>query len=153
MTGACAESAAAAGRPLAGDGARVAVDWREGEATARAAVDAIRGAGEDAEAFAGDGGDPAEAVRLVERFAGAGSRRWSTPRAPQLLDDVGAGPLHRRFAVDIRGLVMASQATVRRFPEGGGAFFDISSANGRRLLPGRPVCSAAEAAVDAPMVA
>ena len=158
VTGGSRGIGAAAARRLAAEGARVTIGWRADEAAARAVVEAIRGAGGEAEAVRGDVGVKAEVEASVERAA----ERWGRldvlvnaagVALPEPLGDVTDESFDRQFGVNVRGTLMATRTAVRRFPEGGGSVVNVSSVNGRRPVPGGSVYSATKAAVDALTVA
>ena len=56
---------------LAGDGCRVAVNYRTSQAAAEGVVNAIRAAGGEAQAFRADVADPAQAAELVKQVEAA----------------------------------------------------------------------------------
>ena len=103
---------------LAADGWRVAVAYRQGEARARAVVDAIQGAGGEAIALRADLADPAQAAGLAAAVAQAFGPvtllvNNAAPRVAAIpFDDLEWGDLAGQLDVQLQGAFALAKAVV-----------------------------------------
>jgi 3-oxoacyl-[acyl-carrier protein] reductase len=127
----------AAARLLAASGARVAVGYARAARAAGSAVEEIRSAGGEAVAIEADLADPAAARRLVAEAAAAWGRLdflinnagvW--PENPAGSGDLAAWDL--AFAVNTRGVFVATDAAIPHLEKTGGAIVFVSSTAGQR---------------------
>lgn len=154
VTGASRGIGRAIAERLARDRARVVVNYARSMEQAEQVVEAIRVGGGDAIAVQADMGQPEEIARLfeltMERFG----------RLDVLVNNAGAYEAHRLensdeahytalFAVNVRGVLLASREAARCFDEAGGRIINISSGAARAAVPGGAVYAASKAAVEA----
>jgi NAD(P)-dependent dehydrogenase (short-subunit alcohol dehydrogenase family) len=118
-------------------GWRVALNYASNEAAAQSALDEIRQAGSEAEAFRADMGEPREVEALFEavrtRFGGLDGfcNNAGVVDHPARLDEMSNERLERMFRINTLGAVVAAREAVRlmspRHGGRGGAIVNISS--------------------------
>ncbi len=127
----------AAARLLAAAGARVAIGYARDARAAASAVEEIRAVGGEAVALEADVADPAAARRLVAEAAAAWGRLdflinnagvW--PENPAGSGDLAAWDL--AFAVNTRGVFVATDAAIPHLEKTRGAIVFVSSTAGQR---------------------
>jgi NAD(P)-dependent dehydrogenase (short-subunit alcohol dehydrogenase family) len=140
---------------LAGEGARVAVNYRERADAAEAVVRAVREGGGEAAAFPGDVGDYPQAERLVgatlERFGRIDilvNNAGVVTRHPIL--DVPLEEWDRVVRTNLYGCFHCSRLVGRHMVErgGGGKIISTSSIHGRVAKAGMGPYCATKAAID-----
>ena len=122
---------------LARAGARVAINYRRDEASANAAVQAIRAAGGEAMALAGDVSQPDQARQLVRDVVKAWERLDIVVNNAGIWDEdvAGRGDLEvwdRTYAINLRGAFLVTDAAVPHLIRHGGAIVFVSSTAGQR---------------------
>ena len=152
VTGASKGIGAGIAKRLAADGAQVVVNYARSAEAAQAVVAAIEAAGGTAVAARADISKPAEITRLF------GEIKASHGRVDILVNNAGiyaAGPLDavtpeeidRHYDLNVKGLLLATQAAARLMPAGG-VVVNISAGAARTPIAGMPVYSASKGAVD-----
>jgi NAD(P)-dependent dehydrogenase (short-subunit alcohol dehydrogenase family) len=125
VTGASRGIGAAIALRLAREGADVAITYEKSQARAEAVVDQIAALGHRGLAIAADSADPAAVKAAVDRAAGtlggldilvnnAGIARGFGPIEDWTLEDID-----QILAVNVRGVILATQAAVAHLPRGG----------------------------------
>jgi 3-oxoacyl-[acyl-carrier protein] reductase len=156
VTGGSRGIGAAIAKRLAGDGARVAVNYSKSDGDAAAVVAAITAAGGSARAFKADMTDPAQARALVQAVYEAFG---SVDILVNNVGDFAAAPLeaideaHLRAMVQINvgAPIFATQAAAKYLHggESGGRVINVSAIASHHSLPGVSVYAAAKAALNA----
>lgn len=152
VTGASKGIGAGIAKRLAADGARVVVNYARSAEAAQAVVAAIEAAGGTAVAARADIAKPAEITRLF------GEIKASHGRVDILVNNAGvyaAGPLDavtpeeidRHYDLNVKGLLLATQAAARLMPDGG-VVVNISSGVAKTPMAQMPVYSSTKGAVD-----
>ncbi len=153
VTGASRGIGAAIARRLARDGARVVVNYSRSLEAAEAVVKDIQQAGGEAGVVQADLSDLAQ-IRAMVAFALATYGRLdilvnnAAIADFRPLDAIDANHFDSQFALNVRGLLFATQEAVRHFPETGGRVINISSGAAQAASPGASVYSATKAAVE-----
>ncbi len=153
VTGASKGIGAGIAERLAGDGARVVVNYARSADAAKALIGRIEGAGGTAVAVQADISKPEEIKRLFDEVRqqfgqvdilvnNAGIYAFGG------LDDVTAESFDRHFNLNVKGLLLATQAAVRLFPKTGGVVVNISSGVAKTPIAEAHVYSATKGAVD-----
>ncbi len=151
VTGASGGIGAETAVRLAAAGAKIAVHYYRSEAAARAVLATIKAAGGTAILVQGDGSDPADATRIVAEtvaaFGGLTILVNATGISTMLaLGDMTAEAIDREFAVNVRSLILMTQAAASHL-EGGGRVVNVSSNLAYAAMPGLTLYSATKAAV------
>jgi 3-oxoacyl-[acyl-carrier protein] reductase len=152
VTGASKGIGAAIARELASRGAAVAVNYSGSKASADKVVAEIEAAGGKAIAVQANLSDPESIGPLVEKVA------KELGPIGILVNNAGVydfGPIeavtpehfHRQFNVNVLGLLLTTQAALRRFDPHGGSVINIGSVAAAGL-PNAAVYSATKGAVD-----
>ena len=152
VTGASKGIGAGIAKRLAADGAKVVVNYARSAEAAQAVVAAIEAAGGTAVAARADISKPAEITRLF------GEIKASHGRVDILVNNAGvyaAGPLDavtpeeidRHYDLNVKGLLLATQAAARLMPDGG-VVVNISSGVAKTPMAQMPVYSSTKGAVD-----
>jgi 3-oxoacyl-[acyl-carrier protein] reductase len=154
VTGASKGIGAAIAKRLGDEGASVVVNYASSKSGADKIVDAITADGGKAVAIQGDLSKGADIERL---FAEAGKTYGAidilinnagiyefTP-----IENVTEEQFHSLFNLNVLGLILATQAAVKRFGPTGGSIVNISSLASTAGFPNSTVYSATKGAVDA----
>ena len=153
VTGASKGIGASIAGHLAGEGAAVVVNYASSKEGAERVVAEITARGGRAVAVQADVARQADVDRLfaetVRAFGrldilvnNAGVYDWLP------LEQVTEAHFHRHFDLNVLGVLLASQAAVKRFGAAGGSIINISSVVSTTGLAGSSVYSATKAAVD-----
>ncbi len=153
VTGASKGIGAAIAKSLAAEGASVVVIYASSKAGAASVVDAITKAGGHAVAVGGDVSKAAQAQGIIE----AAIKNYG--RLDILVNNSGVyefAPIeavteeqfHRIFNINVLGLLLVTQAAVKRLGEGG-SIINIGSAVTRITPPNSSVYTGTKGAVDA----
>lgn len=151
VTGASGGIGGQTARCLAAAGAAVAVNYHHSATNAQATRSAIEAGGGRAILVQGDASDEQDAARIVAETAAAFGR------LDILVNNAGisngyefgamtAADVDRELAVNVRSVVMMTQAAAPHL-EGGGRVVNLSSSLAFSALPGLSLYSAAKAAV------
>lgn len=153
VTGASKGIGAGIALRLAADGANVVVNYaRSGEA-AENLVTTIRAAGGHAKAVQADISVTEDITMLFERAGSVfGTADILVNNAGIYefgdLDGITPDSIDRQFDLNVKGLILATQAAARVFPRTGGVVVNISSGVGVTPMAVAQVYSATKAAVD-----
>jgi 3-oxoacyl-[acyl-carrier protein] reductase len=152
VTGASKGIGAAIAKRLAADGARVVVNYARSVADADAVVHAITAAGGSAVAVKADLADPAQIASLVDAAMAAYGRldilvNNAGIYEPDTLDTVTPAFFDRHFHLNVRGLLLSTQAAARVM-DAGGVVVNISSGLAHSPYPMVHVYCATKGAVD-----
>lgn len=153
VTGASKGIGAGIAERLAADGASVVVNYSRSKAEADAVVQRITAAGGKAVAAQADISDPAKIPGLfdaaMEAFGqidilvnNAGIYEFGG------LDSATPENIDRMYNLNVKGLILTTQAAVRLFPAAGGVVINISSGVAKTPLPQAQVYSSTKGAVD-----
>jgi len=153
VTGASKGIGAGIAERLAADGAAVIVNYSRSAAEAEALVNKITAAGGKAAAVQADIANPAHIKQLfdktIEHFGqvdilvnNAGIYHFGG------LNDVTPESIDQMYALNVKGLILASQAAARLFPATGGVIINISSGVAKTPMPAAQVYSSTKGAVD-----
>ena len=153
VTGASKGIGAGIAERLAADGAKVVVNYSRSKDAAEALVAKIEGAGGTAIAVKADIARPAESAALVAAATEAfGALDILVNNAgvyvPDGLDGVTPDSFDTHYAINVKGLLLATQAAVQLFPAKGGVVVNISSGAGQTPVPSMHVYCSTKAAVD-----
>jgi 3-oxoacyl-[acyl-carrier protein] reductase len=152
VTGGSRGIGAAIAKRLAADGASVAVTYSKGGEAAALVVKAIEGAGGKAIATQADAAD-ADAVRnAVERTATTFGRldvlvNNAGTVIPMKVEETTLADFDRVFAVNVRGVFVATQAALKHMKTGGRIIMIGSCLGERVLIPGMAPYSATKGAI------
>ncbi len=138
---------------LAADGAAVVVNYSRSADAARAVVGRIADAGGRASAVQADLSQPSEIKGLFDEAIAAYGRVDILVNNAGIyefgdLDSITPESIDRQFGLNVRGLILATQAAARVFPETGGVVVNISSNVAITPVAMAPVYSATKGAVD-----
>ena len=135
VTGASKGIGAGIALRLAQDGARVVVNYARSADEAAALVRKIEAAGGQATAVQADVSQPAEIGRLFEKALAAYGQvdvLVNNAGIYEFADLASITPesIDRQFGLNVKGLILATQAAARVFPPAGGVVVNISSGAG-----------------------
>ena len=153
VTGASKGIGAAIAKALALEGAKVIVNYAKSLTDASRVVGEIKSVGGEAVAIQADLSDP----NAIEPFFDSALAAFQ--RIDILVNNAGiylAAPLgeitpdhfHRQFNLNVLGLILATQAVVKRMPKEGGVIVNTSSVVSTLSPPGTAVYNATKSAVD-----
>jgi 3-oxoacyl-[acyl-carrier protein] reductase len=153
VTGASKGIGAAIAKALAAEGAAVVVNYASDKAGANAVVSAITEAGGKAVAVGGDVSKAAEAQGLID----AAIKNYG--RLDVLVNNSGVyefaaieefteNQFHKMFNTNVLGLLLTTQAAVKRLGEGG-SIINVGSIASRTTPPNTSVYTGTKGAVDA----
>jgi len=153
VTGASKGIGAAIAKALAAEGASVVVNYASDKAGANAVVSAITEAGGKAVAVGGDVSKAAEAKGLID----AAIKNYG--RLDVLVNNSGVyefaaieefteNQFHKMFNINVLGLLLTTQAAVKRLGEGG-SIINVGSIASRTTPPNTSVYTGTKGAVDA----
>jgi 3-oxoacyl-[acyl-carrier protein] reductase len=153
VTGASKGIGAAIAKALAAEGAAVIVNYASSKAGADAVVGAITAAGGKAVAVGGDVSKGADAQGIVDSAIEHFGRLDILVNNSGLyefapIEEVTEAHFHKQFNVNVLGLLLVTQAAVKRLGEGG-SIINISSVVSRITPPDSVVYSGTKGAVDA----
>ncbi len=153
VTGASKGIGAGIAQRLAADGASVVVNYAKSASAAEQVVTAIKSAGGNATAVQADVSQPAEIKVLFDKTAAtyghvdilvnnAGIYEFGD------LASITPESIDRQFALNVKGLILATQAAAQAFPKTGGVVVNISSGAGVTPIAQAQAYSATKGAVD-----
>jgi 3-oxoacyl-[acyl-carrier protein] reductase len=153
VTGAAKGIGAAIAKALAGEGAKIVVNYAASKDDADRVVADITRLGGTAIAVQGDVSRAADVERLFAETAkaygtldilvnNAGVYKFGA------LDTVTEAEFHRLFNINVLGLLLATQQAVRRMPASGGSVINISSTVSQRNPPNTAIYAGTKGAVD-----
>jgi 3-oxoacyl-[acyl-carrier protein] reductase len=153
VTGASKGIGAAIAKAFAAEGASVVVNYASDKAGANAVVSAITEAGGKAVAVGGDVSKAAEAQGLID----AAIKNYG--RLDVLVNNSGVyefaaieefteNQFHKMFNINVLGLLLTTQAAVKRLGEGG-SIINVGSIASRTTPPNTSVYTGTKGAVDA----
>ena len=153
VTGASKGIGAGIAERLAEDGAAVVVNYSRSAAPAKALVEKIEGAGGKAIALQADISKPADIARLFATTTETFKRldilvNNAGIYEPAGLDAITPESIDKHYDLNVKGLLLATQAAARLFPAEGGVVVNISSGVAKTPLQGMPVYSSTKGAVD-----
>src|ERR1700681_290163 len=152
VTGGSRGIGAAIAKRLAADGASVAITYSKGTDAASSVVKAIEAAGGKALAIQADAAD-ADAVKsavqkTVATFGGIDVLVNNAGTAiPKSFEDTTLEELDRLFNINVRGVMVATQAALKHMKSGGRIIMIGSCVGERMLTPGLVPYSATKGAV------
>ncbi len=153
VTGASKGIGAGIALRLAADGASVVVNYARSAEGAERVVATIRQAGGQAAAVQADVSQPAAIAALFDAAVSAFGHvdiLVNNAGIYEFGDLAGITPesIDRQFGLNVKGLILATQAAVDAFPPTGGVVVNISSGAGVTPIAGAQVYSATKGAVD-----
>lgn len=153
VTGASKGIGAGIALRLAADGASVVVNYARSAEAAEQVVATIRHAGGHAAAVRADISQPAEIKALFDAAATAFGHvdiLVNNAGIYEFSDLAGITPdsIDRQFALNVKGLILATQAAAQAFPATGGVVVNISSGVALTPIVQAQVYSATKGAVD-----
>jgi len=158
VTGASKGIGASIAKYFAAEGAKVVVNFASSQEGADTVVKAITAKGGTAISVQGDVSKEADIDRLFEETKAAFGRldilvnnAGIYQYAP--IEEVSAASFHQQFNINVLGSLLAIQASLKLFGDGGGNIINISSEAGKTPLPTGSVYSATKAALDAITIA
>jgi len=152
VTGGSRGIGAAIAKRLAADGASVAITYTKGADAAASVVKEIEGAGGKAVAIQADAADAAAVTAAVEKTVETFGRlavlvNNAGTAIPKTFEETQLEEMDRMFAINVRGVFVATQAALKHMKDGGRIIM-IGSCVGERLMtPGLVAYSATKGAV------
>ncbi|WP_174243188.1 SDR family NAD(P)-dependent oxidoreductase [Beijerinckia sp. L45] len=153
VTGASKGIGAGIAERLAADGAKVVVNYSRSVAEAEALVAKIKAAGGEAVAVRADIADPAQIQALFDKTLDAfGTVDILVNNAGLYifggLDSATPELIDKHYNLNVKGLILATQAAARVFPKEGGVVVNISSGVAKTPMVQAQVYSSTKGAVD-----
>lgn len=153
VTGASKGIGAGIALRLAADGASVVVNYSRSVAEADALVAKITAAGGKAVAVQADISKPEQIATLFDKTIAAFGKVDILVNNAGLylfggLDSVTPEQIDTHYNLNVKGLLLATQAAVKRFPQEGGVVVNISSGVAKTPMAGALVYSSTKGAVD-----
>lgn len=153
VTGASKGIGAGIARELARQGASVAINYSRDKAAAEAIVAEIKSFGGNAIAVSANVADPASAEPMVATVAkqlGPIDVLVNNAGAYELapLEQVTPEHFHKLFDLNVLGLLMVTQAALRKFSPSGGSIINLGSVASRTGLPPMIVYTATKGAIN-----
>lgn len=138
---------------LAADGASVVINYARSEGAAKALVEKIKAGGGQAIALQADISQPAEITPLFDGTLQAFGRLDVLVNNAGIyefggLDSATPESIDRMFDLNVKGLILATQAAARVFPAEGGVVVNISSGVAKTPMTQAQVYSSTKGAVD-----
>ena len=154
VTGASKGIGAAIAKQLAAEGAAVIVNYSSGKAAAENVVKEVAALGGKAIAVQANMSQPDEIERLVDDSKKAFGRLDILVNNAGIyefmpLEKVTEEHFRKQFNLNVLGLLLASQAAVKRFDAAGGSIINVSSVVSTLAVPESAVYSGTKGAVDA----
>lgn len=154
VTGASKGIGAVIAKHLAAEGAAVVVNYASSKSGADRVVEEIAGKDGKAVAVQADMTDQSQIEQLFTEARKAFGRLDILVNNAGIyefapLENITAEHYHKQFSLNVLGLLLASQAAVKRFGPEGGAIVNISSVVATLAPPNSAVYSATKAAVNA----
>jgi len=152
VTGASRGIGAAIAKRLAADGADVAITYAKDVDGANAVVKAIESAGRKGFAVQADAADAGAVNAAVEQVVKTFGRidvlvNNAGTAIPKPFEEATLEEIDRVFAINVRGVMVATQAALKHMPNGG-RIISIGSCVGERMMtPGLTAYSATKGAV------
>jgi 3-oxoacyl-[acyl-carrier protein] reductase len=152
VTGGSRGIGAAIAKRLAAEGASVAVTYSKGTDAAAALVKAIEGAGGKAAAIQADAADADAVKRAVERTVTLFGRldvlvNNAGTVIPNPVEETTLADFDRVFAINVRGVFVATQGALKHLKPGGRIIMIGSCLGERVFMPGMAAYSATKGAV------
>jgi 3-oxoacyl-[acyl-carrier protein] reductase len=152
VTGASRGIGAAIAQRLAADGASVAITYSKSAQDAARVVDAIEAAGGKAVAIQADATDAAAVESAVENVVSTFGKldilvNNAGTAIPKPFEETTLEEIDRVIDVNLRGVLMATQAALKHLPAGGRIISIGSSVSERVMTPGLVAYSATKGAV------
>jgi 3-oxoacyl-[acyl-carrier protein] reductase len=154
VTGASRGIGAAIARRLGADGAKVVINYAASAEQAERVASEIRYAGGQAVTAKADLSDPAQIPELFETARLAYGRldilvnNAGTAILSQPLEQVDIGQYATQFDLNVRGLILTTQAALAAIGDDGGRIINITSGITRSPSAGSSLYSATKAAVE-----
>jgi 3-oxoacyl-[acyl-carrier protein] reductase len=152
VTGGSRGIGAAIAKRLAADGARVAITYTKGADAAAQVVQAIEHAGGKAIAIQADAADAQAAAAAVEKTVASFGRldvlvNNAGTAIPKPFEETTLDEMNRVIDINLRGLLVTTQAALKHLPRGGRIINIGSSVSERVMTPGLVAYAATKGAV------